>query len=527
MNLVQHPGTDRLELSTEVVIVGSGAGGAAIAQILADAGLDVVVLEEGPYIPQTEYGRFRPTETLRKMGREAGTTPVFSLGDTPVMSVMAGRAVGGSSILTGGVCFRIPGMIHKKWVEERNLPMLSEAALAPAFDSVERISHVEEVPASMRSRSTVKFVDGATRLGIPMKPMRRNTKGCNGCGRCNFGCPHGAKLSVDLTYLPMAHRAGAQIYAQCLVERITTAGGRATGVVGRILGDRDELGRQQPVGTFWIKAQTVIVAAGSLHSPQLLLRSGFRNRAIGRHLTLHPGIRTVALFDERIEGWRGALQSVYSDHFEADGITLTGLFVPPNVLAATLPGVGRAFAQRVSTMGNVAVFGGLVHDDAGGRVHAGFGREPLLTYRMSRENKASTLKCIRILGESFLAAGAKEVYLPIFGAPPVRTHADLDQILSSGLSAKKIECITFHPLGSCRIAADPKDGAADPEGRSWELPNVYLADGSVVPSSIGVNSQLTVMAMATRIGWRLREHLRDRPVGPTALRTSNAEARGT
>lgn len=516
--LAAVPTTDRLELSTEVVIIGSGAGGAAIAQILAEAGLEVVVLEEGPYIPQTEYGRFRPTETIRKMGREAGTTPVFSVGDTPVLSVMAGRAVGGSSILTGGVCFRIPGMIHKKWVEERGLPMLSEAALAPAFDSVERVSHVEEVPVAMRSRSTTRFVDGATRLGIPMKPMRRNTKGCNGCGRCNFGCPHGAKLSVDLTYLPMAQRHGARIYAQCLVERITHAGGRATGVVGRILGPRDEQGRQAPSGTFWIRAKTVIVAAGSLHSPQLLLRSGFRNRSVGRHLTLHPGIRTVARFEDRIEGWRGALQSVYSDHFEEDGITLTGLFVPPNVLAATLPGVGRAFAERIRAIGNIAVFGGLVHDDAGGRVRAGFGREPLLTYRMSPANKVSTVKCARILAEAFLAAGAKEVYLPVFGAPPVTSREELDRILTPTLSAKRIECITFHPLGSCRIAASPDDGVCDPEGRTFELPNVYVADGSVVPSSIGVNSQLTVMAMATRIGWILRERLRDRVVGPTAQR---------
>jgi choline dehydrogenase-like flavoprotein len=509
-----------VNLRAEVVVIGSGAGGAAIAKWLAEAGVDVLILEEGPSIPQSVYGRFRPTETLRKMGREAGTSPVLSLGDTPILSVMAGRAVGGSSILTGGVCFRIPEVIHQKWVKERNLPMLSAKDLEPAFESVEQISHVEEVPLSMRSRSTTKFIEGAHQLGIEMKSMRRNTKGCNGCGRCNFGCPHGAKLSVDLTYLPMARAAGARIYSDCLVERIVSAGGKARAVVGARLGPRNEHGRQERIGGFWVEAEVIVVAAGAIHSPQVLLRSGFRSPAVGRHLTLHPGIRAVAAFEEKIEGWKGALQSAYSDHFEHEGITLTGLFVPPNVLAAALPGVGPSFAKRVSDIGHSAIFGGLVHDDAGGRVRKGFGREPLITYRMSKQNKASTLRCMQILGEAFLAAGAKEVYLPIFGSKPVRDRADLAAAVPANLPARRIECITFHPLGSCRIAAEPKDGVVDPWGQTYELPNVFLADGSVVPSSIGVNSQLTVMAMATRIGWRLRDRLRDRAVSPTAQRVA-------
>src|SRR5687767_9615079 len=145
----------------DVVVVGSGAGGAVVAKELAEAGLDVVVLEEGPYVPQSVYGKLRPTESLRRMGREAGTTPVIGLGDTPVISVMAGRVVGGSSVLTGGVCFRIPSIIHDKWVKERGLTMLSERDLEAAFESVERESHVETVPESMRSESTKRFIEGA------------------------------------------------------------------------------------------------------------------------------------------------------------------------------------------------------------------------------------------------------------------------------------------------------------------------------------------------------------------------------
>jgi choline dehydrogenase-like flavoprotein len=497
----QLPG--HLEERCEVLVIGSGAGGAVVATELAEAGLDVVVLEEGPHVPLEVYGRLRPTESLRRMGREAGTTAVLGLGDTPVISVMQGRAVGGSSLLTGGVCFRVPGSVHHRWVHERGLPMLSEAELAPAFDAVERESHVETVPVSMRSRSTEKFVDGATRLGIPMEPMRRNTKGCCGCGRCNFGCPHGAKMSVDRTYLPRAMAAGVRVYSDALVDELLTSGGRVRGARGRLLGGA-------PGRRLYVRADTVVVAAGSIHTPLLLQRSGLRAPALGRHLTLHPAFRVVAAFEEELRGWKGALQSAYSDHFEAEGITLAGLFVPPNVLAAALPGVGPSFAARVADIGKAAIFGGMVHDDGGGRVHRAFGREPLITYRMSARNKVSTLRCIEILATCFLEAGAREVYLPVFGSEPIRGRADLARVLHANLPARRIECITFHPLGTARIAADPRDGVVDPWGRAYEVEGLLVADGSVVPSSIGVNSQLTVMAMAARIAWRLREALRDR-----------------
>jgi choline dehydrogenase-like flavoprotein len=496
-----------LDEHADVVVIGSGAGGAVVAKELAEAGLEVIVLEEGPHVPGSEYGKLRPTESLRKMGREAGTTAVFGIGDTPLITVMAGRVVGGSSVLTGGVCFRVPSAIHHRWVKERGLTMLSEKELEPAFLSVERESHVETVPEDMRSEATRRFVRGAQSLGIPMKPLRRNTKDCCGCGRCNFGCPHGAKMSVDVTYLPKAVASGARVYSDCLAEEIVSLGGRVRGVRGKIISE-DQLGRPIDVGRFYVRAKTVVVACGSIHSPLLLMRSGLRSPALGRHLTLHPGFRVVARFDDAVYGWRGALQSAYSDHFEDEGITLTGLFVPPNVLAAAMPGVGKAFMDRVSKVGHLGIFGGIVHDEGGGRVLRGPGREPIVFYRMTRENKASIFRGIQILAESFFAGGAREVYLPIFGSEPLRAMHEIRAAVNSQIPARRIECVTFHPLGSCRMALDPRDGVVDPWGKVHELDGLYVADGSVVPTSIGVNSQLPIMAMAARIAWRLRDRLR-------------------
>jgi choline dehydrogenase-like flavoprotein len=333
----------------DVVVVGSGAGGSVVATLLAEAGLSVVVLEEGPYYRADQYRTFTPSQSVRKLFREAGMMTAFGVGQTPIISITVGRAVGGSSVLTGGVCFRIPSSVHRTWVRDLGLDELSERALEPAYEDVERRMHVTVVPESARSRSTQRFVEGAARLGIPMKPLKRNTGDeCEGNARCNFACPKGAKRSVDVSYLPRAVELGARIVSDAIVEKILTEDGLAAGVEGRLLG-----GAEGAAGnTFRVRAPVVVVACGTLHTPLLLTRSGLgrANDVLGRHITLHPAVRVVARFDERLDGWNGALQSVHSEHFDPEGIKLVGVYSAPNVLAAGFPGVGPAFRRRVEAL---------------------------------------------------------------------------------------------------------------------------------------------------------------------------------
>src|SRR6185437_1589442 len=230
-------------------------------------------------------------------------------GQTPIISLTLGRAVGGSSLLTGGVCFRIPGEIHHRWVRDLGLDELSERALESAYEDVERRLHVREVPASMRSASTARFVAGAAALGIGMDPIRRNTgHACEGNGRCNFACPAGAKRSVDVAYLPSALEHGARVVSDALVERVVVEHGRAAGVSGRLLGGPPGA----PARRFRVRAPVVVAACGTLHTPLLLQASGLPDRArvLGHNVTIHPSIRVAALFDERVDGWDGAMQSV-------------------------------------------------------------------------------------------------------------------------------------------------------------------------------------------------------------------------
>ena len=390
-------------------------------------------------------------------------------------------------------------------MKEHRLPEMGPEALEPHFRAIENAVHVETVPDGMRSRSTDLFVEGAAKLGIPMKPLRRNTHGCRGEGRCNFGCPRRAKMSVDVSMLPDACAHGARVLSDALVERIEFAGGRAVGVRGRFLDGRTG----EPNVPFFVSAKIVVVACGALHTPLLLRRSGLRSKHLGRHLTLHPSTRVFALFDERLDGWDGAFQSVYSDHFfERDGITLISAFGPANLLAAGFPGVAARHRDYVRRLPYTAAFGALIHDEGGGSVHRWLSREPFVTYRMARRDRTRLFRAMGILTEMALAAGAREVLLPLFGAPTIKSRAELDAFLASPPSLRRAECVSFHPLGSARMSERETDGVVRPSGETWGAQNLFVADGSVVPTSIGVNSQLPIMAVARRIahgiadGWR-------------------------
>lgn len=495
--------TGPLTLDCDVVVVGSGAGGATVATELALAGKRVLVLEEGKSVPADVHGAMRQSQSLRNVWRENGMTVAFGLGGAPTVNVTMGRVIGGSSVLTGGVCYRVSEHVLDHWSKEMGLSELTSSAVDRYYAHVEKALHVEEVPVEMRSRSTSLFAEGAEKLGYPLSPIRRNTNGCEGCGRCNFGCPHSAKMSVDLSYLPRAVAAGATVFSECLVDRITIEHGRATGVVGRLL--------DGPRGTrksrLTVRAKQVVVAAGGVHSPGLLAASGIGGVGghVGRNLTLHPGCRLYARFDEPVRGWAGSLQSAFSTAFEHEGVLLNSLFVPASVIAATMPGAGPRHARLAEQVGHIAMFGAMVHDDGGGFVVRNpFGREPVMFYRWSQRDRVALLRGIRIMGDTFLAAGAKEIFLPVLGSegltPDEFRRFDLDSI-----STVRIESASQHPLGTCRMSRTAADGVVDAFGRSWDVSGLYVADGSILPSSLGVNPQLTVMMMATRIAWHMAE----------------------
>ena len=494
-----------VELQTEVIVIGSGSGGAVVAHELARAGREVVILEEGRYIRPEVYGSWRPSQTLRRMGRSGGSMVALGIGDSPTLNLLAGSCVGGSSVMTGGVCFRIPEHVHEEWTHTLNTSSISAQAMEPFYRHVEQMIHVEEVPAAMRTRGTELFLKGAQRMGRQIFPISRNTKGCCGCSRCNFGCPNQAKLSVDLTFLPKAIEAGARIFADFRVERIKTERGRVVGVEGAILREPD----RKPAHRFTLRAKQVVLAAGTLHSPLILQRSriGRASGQVGRNVTLHPSFRVGALFDDPVYNWRGSLQSAYCKHPSDPKLIFISASAPVNFLAATIPGFGASWMERVyGQMRHMATFGGMVHDQAGGRIWTSFGGEPIITYQLDPQDKRSMLEGIRFLAEGFFQAGAREVLLPIIGLPPVHDMDHLRKIDLPSLPGTRLESISFHPLGSCRMGSDPRRSVVDVEGQAHDAKGLWIADGSVFPTSVGVNTQLPIMTMAARTAAAILDH---------------------
>ncbi len=499
--------TEPFEDSCDVVVVGSGAGGAVMAATLAEAGKRVIVVEEGAYYKPSDYQRFAPSESVRRMFREAGMLMAFGVGQTPMISITLGRAVGGSSLLTGGVCFRIPGEVHQRWDRELGLADLSERSYEEAYREVERRLEVTEVPESMRSESTRRYVRAAEQLGYKIAPIHRNTgEDCEGNARCNFTCPKGAKRSVDRSYLPSATQHGAIVLSDALVSRVIEKDSRAAGVEGRLLGG--PFGA--PGHAFRIHAPVVVLACGTLHTPLVLLRQGIGKASgvVGKNITLHPAVRIVGRFDTPVLGWNGAMQSVYSDHFAEEGIKLVGVYTTVNFLAAGLPGVGPALRKRARSLSHCAVFGAMIHDEGGGQVRLGPGREPILSYKMAPRDLERIRKSITILAELSITAGAREVFTSAWGFPPLKSMDDARGLENARIDARRIECMAFHPLGSARVGKDERSGVVDQNGEVFGVPGLFIADGSILPSSIGVNSQVPIMASATRIAWRLDERFR-------------------
>jgi choline dehydrogenase-like flavoprotein len=500
------------ECSVDVCVVGSGAAGAVVAKELSESGLSVCVLEEGGYYTPEEYGRFSVAESSRRLLRNGAGTLAHGAPGSPTVQIWTGRTVGGGSVLTGGVCFRIPDRVLDAWCKD-GLDALSPKRMEPLFERVEREIGVEATPEALRSGSAQLFALGAKQLSVPMLSLRRNAKGCQGAGRCTLGCPNAAKQSVDITYLRKAEAHGTTIHSDCIASHVITREGRAVGVTGRVLGGA----HGRPGARFTVHARAVVVAAGALHTPLLLRASGLSRRsgAVGRNLSLHPSFGVGALSPTRVDGWQGAQQSVFSDHLKSEGITLLSAFAGVNVLASRMPGVGEPHLAYARQLPNFALFGGIVSDTGRGVVRRGLGREPIVTYRMSEEDKATFARAFCFVGEMAFAGGATEILLPVNGLGPIRSVRELRELALRPPPASRFQAVSFHPLGTARMGRSAEHDVVSQSGESHEVLGLYVADGSIFRTPVGVNAQVPIMAVATHIAWGIRDRWARRHGGTT------------
>jgi hypothetical protein len=503
------------DLEVDVVIVGTGAGGAPMAHALAARGHAVLMIEEGAHHTRKSFdgNSFR---AQRKMFRDGGLT--VSLGNT-VIPIPTGQTLGGSTTINSGTCYRVPAEVQRRWVLEHGLSELGPGSLDEHFEKVEAMLQVQLATPETLGGCARVIARGAEALGYEHGPLLRNAPACDGQGVCCFGCPTDAKRSTNLSYVPAAIKQGAVVYCNAHVTDIVTERGRAVGV--------DAVAKRKYGHTrkIRVRAHAVVLAGGSLGTPAMLLKSGLANRSgmVGRELTVHPATFAWARFEEEIRGWSGIPQGYAIDEFVKQGLRFEGVFLPMDMAAASFSQIGSKWTELVENFHKLACFGFMVADSSRGRVVLGRDGEPQVRYRLDESDRRQMIRGHAILARVYLAAGAQAVY-PALSDPwdEMRSEADVlrfEREAQRDLKARHINISAFHPLGSCRMHADPQRGVTSSTGETHQVQNLFICDGSAVPGPLGVNPQMTIMALSERASVfveRRIEEARARNATPTS-----------
>jgi choline dehydrogenase-like flavoprotein len=492
----------------DVAIVGSGAGGAVAAAVLAEAGLDVVVLEAGPFMDRHSYPE-EPMAALAALYRDGGLTVAEG---RPAIPTPVGRAVGGTTVINSGTCFRAPESVLAAWQADHGIEWATQ--LDPDYAHGEEMLHVAPVDPERMGRNGQLLMEGADAMGVRHQPLLRNAGRCVQCSSCPNGCRLDAKRAMHVSYLPRAVAAGARVRAGVEARRVVFEGRRATALDCRAgmawqqngVPTRDRAGA--PGGRpYTLRARRAIVlAGGSFGTPELLGRSGLRSPSgqLGRNLRIHPSAWVGARFGEEVRGWDGIMQSYAVMEWIERGIVLEATFTPLAFGTQWLPGTGPEHAERVAAYDRIASVGVQLSDRSTGRV--GLARDGSLhiSYRLNDQDVRELAFGVARTAELLYAAGAEEVYPQISGMPTLPRER-IAEFEASPPPAADLHLEAFHPMGTARMDASPDRGVAGTDGAVHGAEGLYIADASLFPGSIGVNPMMTVMAMSARVSRQLAD----------------------
>jgi choline dehydrogenase-like flavoprotein len=476
----------------DVVIVGSGAGGAVAAATLAEAGLDVIVLEAGGHYDRDSYPSDH-LEAIAELYRDGGLT--IAEGRPPI-PVPVAKVVGGTTVINSGTCFRAPDPVLADWKGRFGIPWAED--MADDYAEAEEALHVTQLDPETMGRNGQLAMEGAAAIGASGAPIHRNAGSCVQCSSCPFGCEIDAKRGMHVSYLPRAVAAGARVRAGVEAERILVEDGRAVGV-------RCSAGAGPRRRPFTVRARRAVIAAGgAFGTPELLQRSGLGGRQVGRNLHIHPACWVGARYEEEVRGWDGVMQSFYVDQWEPSGILLEATFTPLAFGGAWLLGAGQSHQRAMLDFGHVGSIGVHLCDRSSGRVGLGAEGSLRASYRLTGEDAGKLAFGIARAAEVHFAAGATEVY-PNIARVGVLRPGDLAEFEATSFKPSELRLEAFHPMGTARIAADEREGACDIRGAVHGTEGLYVADASLFPSSVGVNPMMTVIAFAKQIARGLAE----------------------
>jgi choline dehydrogenase-like flavoprotein len=493
--------TQDATLECDVCVVGSGAGGAWTALELVKAGKRVVMLEEGGYHTRREFD-MTEAFAFANLYQELGNRTTDDLS----VSMLQGRSVGGGTTVNWCSSFRTPERILKLWREVHGIDTLSTEVLAPHWEAIERRLHIAEWPESAMNENNKALWDGLGKLGYHRGLIRRNVNNCLNLGYCGMGCPVDAKQSMLVTVLPDAVERGLTLYANASARTIEWSGRKVTSVRAEIL---DPVKNRPTGAVLTVKPKLLVVSGGAINTPGLLLRSGLdADGRVGRRTWLHPVVVMMAQFEREIRAFSGAPQSVYSHQFIERGEGKVGFFleVPPvhPMLAATVStGTGARLQEVIEELPKLQVMigitvDGLLPEEEGATValkDGGYSRYTLSYKFIDAQVEAFRVAMLEMAKLQF-AAGARRVMSLHMDPVVLESASDLAKLEAAEYGPLKHKIVTAHQMGGCPMGKDPAKSVVDPHLRFHGMDNLFIVDGSVLPTSLGVNPQETIFGIA-------------------------------
>ncbi len=487
----------------EVLIIGSGAGGGVAASRFAKAGKEVIIVEKGPWIPESSMSNLE-AEMVSQLYEERGA---LSSSDG-AMTVFAGSCLGGGTTINWQACIKTPDFVLEEWAEESGIEDFVKPIFQKHLQSVwDRVGAGSE--RIIHNRNNQHLISGSKALGQKVNEIAKNSSHCNHdnayrCGWCGFGCKQGSKQSSLKTFIQDASDHGARILDRTSIERLIFNGNTIQGAFG-IHTDVD--GKQIQVR---IEAEQVIVSAGSIHSPALLLRSGIRHPQLGKNLYLHPVVPVSAIYNETIEAWTGAMMTSTNDQY----IRLNGRYgykieTPPphpGLLALGMPWKdATSFQKRMSQIQNLGVFIVLSRDQFGGEIKLSRDGRPIIHYNLHPSDQSTLMHGMMNAARIHAAAGAIEIALPHSIPTYIPTEIIKDENkfneIVQHLRWKKGDFTLFsaHQMGTCRMGNSYVHDVVNPEGKVWGINGLYVIDASVFPRCSGVNPMISILALSDYI----------------------------
>lgn len=498
--------TDGETLDCDVIVIGSGAGGAVAAYELAAAGHAVILLEEGLFFGRTDFGG--TFEGQKLLYRDMGLTVAF--GNTAIL-VPVGRTVGGTTTVNSGTCYRMPERVFHHWHDGLGLRDYTMESLIPYYERIEAVLGVDYAKQHLLNGGAHVIARGADKLGFRHGPLRRNAPDCDGQGMCCFGCPTDAKRSTNVSYVPMALHAGCNLVVGAHAEQLIIEGGRVTGVRARARFGKP--GHDGAPPRFSVRGKAVVVACGSLNTPVLLQSDAGARKALsrsgmlGNNLTIHPAAGVFAVMPKPIHSSRGIPQCYVIEEFHDEGLLMEGIFAPPDLTALTMTLFGRTFVETMEAYDRLSCFGFMMEDSSHGSVRPGPDGRPLIRYDLNDHDTARLKRGIDLLAQVYFASDAERIITPVRGFEIINNLDDLARLRRTRLSPADFELSAYHPLGTARMGVDPKSSVVDQDLQAHDLPGLYICDGSVLPTSPAVNPQETIMALSSRAAQRLATRL--------------------